>query len=76
MKFYPARNESRRLLFQVSIPNGMEFYRSLSAAKEALNKFQFPTGWNSTESAKRVLVFGKVSIPNGMEFYAKSTTAA
>ena len=27
MKFYPARNESRRLLFQVSIPNGMEFYR-------------------------------------------------
>ena len=37
--------------------------------KESLRRFQFPTGWNSTDSifAKRELE--KVSIPNGMEFY-------
>ena len=41
---------SKRLLTDVvSIPNGMEFYGgSLGFGTEAL-KFQFPTGWNSTQ---------------------------
>ena len=33
----------------VSIPNGMEFYENSVANKIIEDKFQFPTGWNSTE---------------------------
>ena len=32
-------------------------------------KFQFPTGWNSTIWIGRILIQSVVSIPNGMEFY-------
>ena len=37
-------------------------------------KFQFPTGWNSTQS-RRVCYYyaAPVSIPNGMEFYYRSS---
>ena len=32
----------------VSIPNGMEFYRTRRGYEPARKQFQFPTGWNST----------------------------
>ena len=32
----------------VSIPNGMEFYRTSYLKEQIESKFQFPTGWNST----------------------------
>ena len=32
----------------VSIPNGMEFYATVSVAVVFILLFQFPTGWNST----------------------------
>ena len=32
----------------VSIPNGMEFYRSRTNTMLLIIEFQFPTGWNST----------------------------
>ncbi len=35
----------------VSIPNGMEFYGSFIKNFGCSAKFQFPTGWNSTEPA-------------------------
>ena len=39
----------------------------------AASMFQFPTGWNSTETEFLSEVEGvKVSIPNGMEFYITS----
>ena len=60
----------RLFVAQVSIPNGMEFYRYFRAATGFDGAaFQFPTGWNSTYG---VFFFSKrkiVSIPNGMEFY-------
>ena len=59
------------LSFVVSIPNGMEFYQVVKLLGAVCEKFQFPTGWNSTHS-KRIgkrLEYG-VSIPNGMEFYS------
>ena len=34
----------------VSIPNGMEFYKTKWKRKNRNRKFQFPTGWNSTET--------------------------
>ena len=40
-------------------------FNSLALAKV----FQFPTGWNSTQSSKECLFLYHVSIPNGMEFY-------
>ena len=36
-------------------------------------KFQFPTGWNSTPCEKRPPRWQAVSIPNGMEFYFRSS---
>ena len=37
-----------------------------------IGKFQFPTGWNSTQAGwcRSELPY-KVSIPNGMEFYKR-----
>ena len=35
--------------FRVSIPNGMEFYKTLIEKSLGYQRFQFPTGWNSTE---------------------------
>ena len=37
----------------VSIPNGMEFYRSACFFQFLHWTFQFPTGWNSTSSIRR-----------------------
>ena len=34
-------------------------------------RFQFPTGWNSTQFLLPLLLRFPVSIPNGMEFYSK-----
>ena len=36
---------------------------------EQSQRFQFPMGWNSTQSRSLFYSYGKVSIPNGMEFY-------
>ena len=35
---------------QVSIPNGMEFYKDIGNTIGGAWEFQFPTGWNSTRS--------------------------
>ena len=35
---------------RVSIPNGMEFYFASISAFLVSISFQFPTGWNSTQS--------------------------
>ena len=39
--------ERRR--FSVSIPNGMEFYSQSLISQWQSDRFQFPTGWNSTD---------------------------
>ena len=55
---------------KVSIPNGMEFYAHFLKNLLPFLEFQFPTGWNSTNSIPGFIQHGlKVSIPNGMEFY-------
>ena len=48
MEFYRSRREKLCRLRCVSIPNGMEFYIYRFKFALAENKFQFPTGWNST----------------------------
>ena len=41
----------RLLVIKVSIPNGMEFYkRKYHNSKRVFLQFQFPTGWNSTQT--------------------------
>ena len=69
MEFYRAMlwNISPRPL--VSIPNGMEFYQCFLFGAFATEKFQFPTGWNSTMRKFLKIRSFTVSIPNGMEFY-------
>ena len=47
----------------------MEFYFRNYTTKNIINKFQFPTGWNSTISLSAIFIPLSVSIPNGMEFY-------
>ncbi len=55
----------------------MEFYgiwRDIYAIPE---RFQFPTGWNSTSYKKCMQSLQKiVSIPNGMEFYDRKLVIA
>ena len=41
---------------------------------EQSQRFQFPMGWNSTQSRSLFYSYGKVSIPNGMEFYFPDAT--
>ena len=50
MEFYVvvAPLFSQKML--VSIPNGMEFYTFQTNRVHSLQQFQFPTGWNSTNS--------------------------
>ena len=36
---------------------------------DLIAEFQFPTGWNSTQSSAHLWLARSVSIPNGMEFY-------
>ena len=53
----------------------MEFYPSASDSARCPNGFQFPTGWNSTQSLKAAQIARSiVSIPNGMEFYKANTS--
>ena len=47
----------------------MEFYPIRSSFGIILGRFQFPMGWNSTQSFPFLLINYIVSIPNGMEFY-------
>ena len=48
--------------------DGILLYKILS--QNLLRKFQFPTGWNSTDFlAASFIPILSVSIPNGMEFY-------
>jgi len=51
----------------------MEFYQIQRArAIDRIRLFQFPTGWNSTETRPQSRIYPHpVSIPNGMEFYAQ-----
>ena len=49
----------------------MEFYHSRKEAQDRKGKFQFPTGWNSTDPNTRLPGKNQVSIPNGMEFYMR-----
>ena len=51
MEFY-AMAQSLRERYKVSIPNGMEFYLGLLTVLCDTDRFQFPTGWNSTAFAK------------------------
>ncbi len=62
---------ARHLFLGVSIPNGMEFYKSIVGNKLGKNEFQFPTGWNSTKFPLEIVRNFLVSIPNGMEFYLR-----
>ena len=50
MEFYDWGNEAKELKIQVSIPNGMEFYCRREFYQYHLKLFQFPTGWNSTNT--------------------------
>ena len=65
-----------RKRIQVSIPNGMEFYKYIFKTLDDLREFQFPTGWNSTKKRFFLLVHIYVSIPNGMEFYKSRLRSA
>ena len=69
MKFYPARNESRRLLFQVSIPNGMEFYTILVWLIIVSVSFNSQRDGILLKLYSFYKLRSLVSIPNGMEFY-------
>ena len=53
----------------------MEFYNPTGGMLWLdTTKFQFPTGWNSTQEKARSRYFKfMVSIPNGMEFYASGS---
>ena len=77
MEFYVIWAKRRGWHKLVSIPNGMEFYgiwRDIYAIPE---RFQFPTGWNSTSYKKCMQSLQKiVSIPNGMEFYDRKLVIA
>ena len=42
------------VLHTVSIPNGMEFYRAYSSSVKITARFQFPTGWNSTNNQRQL----------------------
>ena len=48
----------------------MEFYVLTPSWSLSHRSFQFPTGWNSTRTAKLMASRSLVSIPNGMEFYS------
>ena len=47
----------------------MEFYYNPINSYTIFQRFQFPTGWNSTRRSSEGLGWKEVSIPNGMEFY-------
>ena len=51
MEFYMDEFTKCEALTFVSIPNGMEFYRAWSLGRYGRTRFQFPTGWNSTQGA-------------------------
>ena len=55
----------------VSIPNGMEFYKTQERGFTLGAEFQFPTGWNSTDTRSCEPRYDDVSILNGMEFYGR-----
>ena len=69
MEFYIAAGFTHKWEFYVSIPNGMEFYERAIRCFKKKDKFQFPTGWNSTHLCDPAPRGAKVSIPNGMKFY-------
>ena len=48
MEFYLKLAELQVTAGVVSIPNGMEFYAQRAKMELPPDKFQFPTGWNST----------------------------
>ena len=60
-----AAGIGRRVLFKVSIPNGMEFYFAFSTLNQAKKRFQFPTGWNSTMRRSYHGAKYQVLIPKG-----------
>ncbi len=69
MEFYEQRCLICFVKSMVSIPNGMEFYSTLNSRTMPRQRFQFPTGWNSTVQINLSEIIKIVSIPNGMEFY-------
>ena len=50
MEFYASQRVHHIRGKTVSIPNGMEFYGVREFIAAGLEKFQFPTGWNSTQT--------------------------
>ena len=69
MEFYEQLTKRLHERTQVSIPNGMEFYKINKKFTTKKLLFQFPTGWNSTAAFINGTRSTPVSIPNGMEFY-------
>ncbi len=64
MEFYVicARHDACGL---VSIPNGMEFYDKIQIDLSLDAMFQFPTGWNSTLSARGTTLAASFQFPTG-----------
>ena len=74
-EFYRLRKSCNKPIYAFQFPKDriILFYIPAGRYKMQWQKFQFPTGWNSTLLPRSRQEQRHVSIPNGMEFYAFKT---
>ena len=73
MEFYALEWICRHHKAKVSIPNGMEFYSSLSSSSFFCARFNSQRDGILHAYGNNANFIIEVSIPNGMEFYATSS---